>query len=122
MRIAIPTNDGTSVADHFGQSRAFLIFEVDGGGIKSSELRPHGGCGHDSHAAGGGSHAGITATLEGCDVVLCGGIGAGAIGALKAAGVGEIKMTGGGEARTVVEAYLAGTLQESPSRACRCSH
>ena len=39
MRIAVPTNDGTSISEHFGRSAAFLIFETENGKIKSRSQR-----------------------------------------------------------------------------------
>ena len=40
MRIAIPTNDGASISEHFGRSAAFLIFEIENGQIKRRDSRP----------------------------------------------------------------------------------
>jgi len=32
MKVAVPTLDGTSICQHFGRSKSFFVFEVDGGG------------------------------------------------------------------------------------------
>ena len=50
MRIAVPTNDGASISEHFGRSASFLIFEIENGQIKSRELRTNGA--KHSHAQG----------------------------------------------------------------------
>ena len=39
MRIAVPTNDGISISEHFGRSAAFLIFETENGKIKTHRLK-----------------------------------------------------------------------------------
>ena len=55
-RIAVATTDGVSLSQHFGQSKGFVVFEVDGTKIISSEVRtnqdtPHneGICNHGDH-------------------------------------------------------------------------
>jgi len=39
VKIAVPTNDGATLSQHFGRSAAFLMFEVEDGRITSQELR-----------------------------------------------------------------------------------
>jgi predicted Fe-Mo cluster-binding NifX family protein len=82
MRIAVPTNDGVTLSEHFGRSAAFLIFELENGRITKRETRPnrahHAAADGECHHGGGGerhSHAGILTVLAGCDVVLWGGMG-----------------------------------------------
>jgi predicted Fe-Mo cluster-binding NifX family protein len=130
MRIAIPTNDGTSISEHFGRSAAFLIFEAENGQIKSREMKTNGA--QYSHAQGTGdhhsphnkahSHAGILAALDGCEVVICAGMGQGAAEALKAGGVTQILVTTVGPAEEAVSTYLAGKLTPRTERFCRCKH
>ena len=130
MKIAVPTNDGFSISAHFGRSAAFLVFEVEGGQIRSCETRPNSGC--HSHAAGscsiGGAaagtdnHAGIAGVLAGCDVVLCGGMGGGAAAALKAGGIPSIVVSATGSAEAAVSAYVTGALTPSRAPSCHCSH
>ena len=50
MRIVVPTNDGTSISEHFGRSAAFLIFEAENGQIKSREMKTNGA--QHSHTQG----------------------------------------------------------------------
>ncbi len=110
MKIAVCQENG-EVFQHFGHTPEFLVCEVADGRVGSSEVLPSGVIGH-------GALAGLLRE-GGIGLLLCGGIGGGALAALAEAGV---KVIGGvsGNAREAVEAYLAGTL--APREDFRCSH
>jgi predicted Fe-Mo cluster-binding NifX family protein len=126
MRIAIPTNDGTSISEHFGRSAAFLIFETEDRQIKGRSTRTNGAhhaqgaCDHHSTESKPHSHSGIVAALEGCEVVICAGMGSRAAEALKAAGVTQIVVTMPGPAEEAVSAFLAGKLTRKTESFCAC--
>ena len=89
MKIAVATTDGTDFSQHFGRSTGFVVFGVDGEAVNSRELRtndrtPHaqGFCDHSGGKHESPSHTGIAGLLQDCQVVLCGGMGAGAAEAL----------------------------------------
>jgi len=129
MRIAVPTNDGTSISEHFGRSAAFLIFETENGKIKSHRLKNNAG--KHSHPRGehkdpstgvhSHDHAGILTTLEGCEMVICAGMGHGAAEALKGRGM-QIVFAAPGPADETVAAYLDGKLSAMEAGFCRCGH
>ncbi|MGA3166905.1 MAG: NifB/NifX family molybdenum-iron cluster-binding protein [Terriglobia bacterium] len=129
MRIAVPTNDGASISEHFGRSAAFLIFEIENGQIKSHELKSNGAkhshaqgaCDHHSAESKPHNHAGILAALEGCEVVICAGMGQRAAEALRASGT-QIVVTEPASAEETVAAYLDGRLATQKEGFCRCSH
>ena len=100
MKVAVTCENGM-VFQHFGHTPEFAIFEVNDGKILSEIVKPCGDSGH-------GALAGLLAD-EKVSVLICGGIGGGAINALKEAG---ILVVGGmsGPVRTVVENWLAGKL------------
>ena len=124
MKIAVPTNDGSSISEHFGRSAGFLIFEIENARITSREMKENLGQCTGDHAgdAGAHSHAAILPALAGCEVVICGGMGGRAAEALKTAGIREVVMAGPGPAQAAVEAYLRGELRPSGQGFCRCSH
>ena len=128
MKIGLPTNDGTSLAEHFGRSAAFLIFETENGQIKSRAMKTNGAhqaqgtCGHHSAASKPHNHAGILAALKGCEVVICAGIGSRAAEALRSAGITEIIVTTAGPSESIVSAFLAGKLAQEPQSFCTCRH
>ena len=129
MKIAVPTNDGLSISEHFGRSTAFLVFETENARIASSEMRKNQGLhAHDGRSCGGDravephSHHDILLSLTGCDVVICAGMGSRAAEALQQAGVREVIFTRPGAAKETVEAYLKGDLPATSQQFCRCSH
>jgi len=128
MRIAIPTNDGTSISEHFGRSATFLIFEIENGQIRAREMKRNGAhhaqgaCDHHSTASKPHSHAGILTAIKGCEIVICAGMGSRAAAALKAGGVTQIVVTKAGPAEETVSAYLTGKLTPKADNFCGCKH
>ena len=125
MKIAIPTNDGINLSAHFGRCRQFLIFEARNGEVKLIETRMNAGChGHGSSdgAAEHPSHSGFVDALRDCETVLCGGIGAGAVEALKAAGITVVLVDAAGNAEQIVTAFQAGALRPASVGMCQCQH
>ena len=110
MRVAT-TYDNGNIFMHFGRSEQFKIYEVADGAIESTHVLENNGEGH-----------GALVTLlqqEHVDVLICGGIGAGAQNALKEAG---IRFYGGvqGEADKAAADFLADRLAYDP--AVHCEH
>ncbi|MGA3119092.1 MAG: NifB/NifX family molybdenum-iron cluster-binding protein [Syntrophobacteraceae bacterium] len=128
MRIAVPTDDGTSIAEHFGRSAAFLIFETGDGRITGRLTKTNhanhtqGSCGHDSAGSQAHSHSGILSALKGCEVVICAGMGSRAAEAIKAGGVTRIVVTTPGPAEEAVSDFLAGKLTRQAENFCVCRH
>lgn len=108
MKIAVTYENG-EVFQHFGHTEQFKVYEVENGVITKSEVVGSNGSGHGALAAllaGGG-----------IEVLICGGIGAGAQAALADAG---IKLYGGvsGNADEAVHALINGTLGYDPDVEC----
>ena len=112
MRIAMPSLNG-EIFQHFGKTEAFVIYDVDGEKIVNERVVATNGAGH-------GALAGFLKANE-VDLLICGGIGGGAIAALEGA---NIKIFNGvtGETKKAIEAYLAGTLEANPTAECGCHH
>lgn len=112
MKIAITCENG-QVFQHFGHTPGFAVFEAVDGKITSEKILSSGDSGH-------GALASLLA-FEQIDVLICGGIGGGAINALGNAG---IKVVGGaaGDVREVAEAFVAGTLQLRENFHCNHHH
>lgn len=110
MKLAVTYQDG-QIFQHFGHTPQFKLYQIEQGAVQSTQLLPTAGSGH-----------GALATLlaqEGVQVLICGGIGAGAQTALAEAG---IQLYGGvsGSADQAVAAFVAGTLDYQPD--IQCSH
>ncbi|MCQ2467847.1 MAG: FKBP-type peptidyl-prolyl cis-trans isomerase [Clostridia bacterium] len=100
MKIALPSDNG-QVYQHFGHAEAFQVYDIEDGTIvKTEEVQPEGS-GHDA----------ISAFLKskGVDVVICGGIGDGAMSALVASGI-EVCSGVSGDTTKVVIDFINGEL------------
>ena len=99
-RIAV-TYDNGQVFQHFGRTEQFKVFDVEDDEVVSSQLISSNGEGH-------GALAGVLANNT-IDVLICGGIGAGAQAALDQAGI-EVCAGASGDVDEVVESFLKGQL------------
>jgi len=130
VKIAVATTDGVSLSQHFGQSRGFVVFEVDGVLVRSRELRtnddtPHnqGICNHGGHnQQGTQGHASILDLLSDCGVVLCGGMGAGAAQSMVANGIKPVILPQACSADDAVASYISGNAPVTPAGFCNCRH
>lgn len=100
-RIAV-TYDNGQVFQHFGRTEAFKVYEVEDDKVIHSEIVESNGVGH-------GALAGLLADNT-IDVLICGGIGGGAMAALEERSI-EVCAGAQGDADEVVEAYLKGELE-----------
>ena len=112
MRIAV-TYDSGQIFQHFGHTSEFKIYDAKEGKIGETAVI----------SAGGHGHGALASFLKeaGADVLICGGIGAGARNALAQAG---IELIGGvsGAADEAVEKYLEGSLEYNPDVQCNHHH
>lgn len=110
MKIAVAYDNGM-IFQHFGKSEFFKFYTVDDNGeITSFEIVSTNGQGH-------GALANILAE-KGTAVLICGGIGEGAVNALGEKGI-EVYGGNSGNADSVVVKFLAGTLEK---KAVSCNH
>ena len=109
MKIAV-TYDNGEIFQHFGHTETFKVYEVEDGKVVSSELIGSNGSGH-------GALAGLLSGRA-VDVLICGGIGAGAQNALAEWGI-ELCAGASGDADKAVEAYLKGELVNTGAN---CDH
>ncbi len=113
IRIAIATADGVSLSDHLARSAAFVVLDVEDGRIVSRTVRTRdaGPC---------GNHKSFVEMLEGCNAVICGGIGQGAYDSLRAHGINSVVAAGKHSIEEAAEQYLAGTLAVTSEFVCLC--
>lgn len=112
MKIAV-TCENNNVFQHFGHTPGFAIFETNENAVISETFLDSGSSGHGALAA--------LLKEAGVDVLICGGIGAGAINALSQAG---IRVIGGaeGSVRTVAEDFVKGSLSVRSDFHCNHHH
>lgn len=131
MKIAIPSDEGIYLCQHFGRTLGFAIFEVADGQIINKEYRPntftghalgqhnenqHHDAEHNEHAQH--SHHRILNALNDCEVVIAGGMGRRLVDDLTDAGK-QIFITTELETRKAVEKFLGDNLRSDKEA---CSH
>ena len=109
MKIAA-TYDNGNIFQHFGRTENFKVYDVEDGKVVSSQVIGSNGIGH-------GALAGLLADNT-IDVLICGGLGGGAMNALTQAGITVIAGAQG-SADEAVDAYLRGELVSSGAN---CDH
>jgi predicted Fe-Mo cluster-binding NifX family protein len=139
MKIAIITENGQTISDHFGRARGFVVVTTGMNNELTREARTrnqtcqgdshshdHGhGCpgGHDQHehhhapSAGGQGCGSFVQIIADCDVLLARRMGGGPYRALQAAGVRTV-FTDYVDIDEAVAAYLAGALSVREPQLC----
>ena len=93
MKLAVTYEDGL-IFQHFGHAKQFKIYEIENGELIGSEIVDAEGSGHGE----------LTNFLAERDVemLICGGVGAGAFNALNEAGIHVYAGVGGGADEAVM--------------------
>ena len=110
MRIAV-TYDNGQVFQHFGHTEEFKVYEIENNKVINSEIVSSNELGHSALA--------YLLEENKINVLICGGIGGCAIGALREYGI-ELYAGIKGDTDKAVEEYLAGTLVQISE--ANCSH
>lgn len=109
MKIAVSYENG-NIFQHFGHSKMFKIYEIDGQNIVDTKIIEAQGSGHSA----------LATMLDdiNVDALICGGIGNGAMEALVQMGI-EVCSGVSGDADEAVAEYLNGSLE---SQGVNCDH
>ena len=124
MKIAVVTDDGTTISAHFGRATAYEVFTVTDGAVTGRERREkaghhtfaehEGGHGEEGtpHGYGSGArsrHDAMAGTIGDCQALIGGGMGQGAYENLRERGI-EPVITDVTDIEEAVNRYLAGEL------------
>ena len=116
MKIAVASQNKSSITDHTGKCQRFWIYEINSSEILSKELLElseeqsfHNTSRHHSHP------------LDGIQVLISGGMGKGLIRRLETQGI-EVIVTPESEVDCAVNAYLNGSLVRETSESCEHKH
>ncbi len=130
MKIAVVSDDGKTVSQHFGRAPYYVVLTVEDGKVTNKETRDkaghhtaggHQGPGqqhgpaHGFDAASQATHASMMANITDCQVVIVGGMGWGAQQSLKSAGI-ETVATDVEDIDEAVKLYLSGALANRMDR------
>lgn len=128
MKIAVASEDGVSISQHFGRSRCFLVFETEGGQVRGRSVRDNtftaharGECQEGVEHTHHHSHGAIVDALRDCAAVLCYGMGWRAAEDLKQNGIQAFLLPSEMSPEEAVQKYLAGDLGAAGGF-CRCHH
>jgi len=125
MKIAIASDDGKTIASHFGRTRGFIVLESDGKSIGTQEYRPNTFTGHARGLEGADHgldrHAPILNALSDCQVVISHGMGRKIYEDLKQANI-EVFITDETDAERAIALYIQGKLTDRPELSCDHSH
>lgn len=130
MKIAVITDDGRTISQHFGRAPYYLIVTVENGAIVNTELRdklghahftgePHEaeapGQPHGLGPAAQSRHERMAATIADCQALLCGGMGTGAYQSMQAHGIKPV-VTDIASIEEAVMAYVEGRIVDQVDR------
>lgn len=124
MKIAVITDDGKTISQHFGRALFYLVLTIEDGAVTQRELRKK--LGHnqfhsqehteDHHAAGHGSdeashqkHASMADAIADCKALLCGGMGMGAYESMRRLKITPI-VTDLRDIEAAAQAFIDGSL------------
>ena len=124
MRIAIVSENGKTISQHFGRATQYIVVNVENGKITSKEIRQKSGhhdfahsgqgeqecCGVHGYGAGAeDKHASMAQSIQDCSVLLAGGMGWGAYESLKSYNI-EPVVTDETDADKAAKLFLDGKL------------
>jgi predicted Fe-Mo cluster-binding NifX family protein len=121
MKIAIASDEGTTISSHFGQTRGFVVFDIEGKTVKSREYRPNTFTGHARGLAGADHgidrHGPILSALSDCKAVISHGMGRRIYDDLKGTGI-EAWVTDETDVQKAIDSYINGELVDRSDRSC----
>jgi predicted Fe-Mo cluster-binding NifX family protein len=131
MKIAVITDDEHTISQHFGRAPYYLVATIDQGQIVARERRdklghahfanePHThnqqpGQQHGFDPASHDRHTRMAESIADCEVLLCGGMGAGAYASMQARGIKPV-VTDLRSIDEAVQAYLDGKIVDRVDR------
>lgn len=121
MRVAIASDDERTIANHFGRTRGFMIYEIEDGTIKNQHYRINDFTGHARGLEHSGHHIDrhgpILNALNDCQAVISRGMGRRIYEDLQNAGI-ETFIVDEIETNAAIRLYLENSLQDNPDKGC----
>jgi predicted Fe-Mo cluster-binding NifX family protein len=130
MKIAFVSDNGKNVSQHFGRARYYVVVTVEDGKAVSNEVRDKLGHMHfaddpqheEQHGSPHGygleaqqRHGLMIEAINDCEVLVAGGMGAGARESIRAHGIRPI-LTNITSIEDAVNAYVGGRLEDHSER------
>jgi len=126
LKIAVVTDDGKTISPHFGRAIYYVVYDVQDGMIKGSEMRDKaahhtGGEPHQQEEGGhhgpeaDAKHSSMLSNISDCEALIARGMGWGAFEAIRSTGIKPF-ITDLELAEDAVKAYVAGKLDSHTER------
>jgi predicted Fe-Mo cluster-binding NifX family protein len=123
MKIAVITDDGKTISQHFGRAPFYMVLDIEGGQIVKREMRDKMGHNqfsavgpeehhHEQHGlddASHNKHAMMAGSIADCQAVVCGGMGMGAYESMRRMNIQPI-VTDLRDIEAAAQAYIDGKL------------
>jgi len=126
MKVAVVSDDGTTIAAHFGRAQGFVVYTIENNSVTAKDWLPntftahaqgHSHGDHGEHGHGMHGHGPILMALADYDVVISGGMGRRAYDDLAQSGH-RVVITGETSVERAISLYLAGQLADQPQLHC----
>jgi len=121
MKVSVVSDDGRTIASHFGRSRGFVICTVEDGRIIDRSYRANSFTGHAQGAADTGHradpHGPILEALADCAVVISRGLGQRILDDLTRRGI-KVFVTNETDVEAAVDLWSTGALANRPGPSC----
>ncbi|MBN2469704.1 MAG: dinitrogenase iron-molybdenum cofactor biosynthesis protein [Anaerolineae bacterium] len=128
MKVAVITDNGQTISQHFGRAAYYLVFTVEDGEITDKELRDkighqqfaqedhdhdseHDPRGHGFGAQSDAKHVRMIESIQDCDAIIVRGMGRGAYIAMEQANIRPF-VTELADPEQAVRAWISGTLDD----------
>ncbi|MGA8905956.1 MAG: NifB/NifX family molybdenum-iron cluster-binding protein [Candidatus Bathyarchaeia archaeon] len=128
MKVALVSDNGKNVSQHFGRARYYVVVTVENGQEVNREVRDKLGHSHfdnephdeeqGQHGFGPGAqhrHGRMIEAINDCEAIVAGGMGSGARESLQARGIRPI-LTDIMSLDDAVKAYVEGRLEDHAER------
>lgn len=124
MKIAVITDDGKTISQHFGRAQYYLVLTIEEGTVVEREMRSKMGHSHfvsqhneeETHGAGHGmdtsshtKHVNMAETIADCKAIICGGMGMGAYESMRSLNIKPL-VTDLVDVDAAVQAFIDGKL------------
>lgn len=126
MKIALITDDGQTISQHFGRAAHYLVVNIENSQEVQREMRDKLGHNHFASQEQGehghnqphgfdpashNRHTSMAQAIADCEAIICGGMGAGAYESMRQLNIKPV-VTDLRKIDDAIQAYLTGRLQD----------
>lgn len=118
MKVAVVTDDSSTISTHFGMARGYLVYEIQEGVILNRELREKAlhGRGETHHNGSETSlHNNMLSNVSDCEAIISRGMGRGMYSSITGLGI-KPYVTNIALAEDAIQKYIEGTLDNHIER------